>query len=1374
LNTDTCGNSPALTRAGQSYILFGGPFFLPSTPNVINLSNANVTINGVGGASGAGASDLAGRVSSDGDVNEDGKADLLIGAPGANQNAGAAYLLLGRANWSPTINLVPQNVFTFNGVVSGFPGDQLGGAVSLSGDLNRDGKADLLIGASGASPVGRTNAGTVYLFYGKTSWPTGQQINLLSTPADVTIRGANAGDRFGITLESRGDVNGDQVPDLIMAAIRASPNGLPQAGTNYLLFGRDQTNPTTQPLASIMDMATVPDVVLNGQGAGDSAGFSVALGGDLNGDSVPDILVGADTANTSNGTNSGRFFYYKGSAALDTTAPTVPTGLFVFGVSPTSTVLNWNPATDNVGVTDYKIYRDGFLVAPSTNGLVSYTDFNLAPGTTYTYTVKAVDAGGNTSFDSSAVNAGTSLDTSPPSVPTGLSAAAAGATQINLTWQPSSDNVGVTGYTIFRNTVQIATVSTNSFPDTNLVPNTLYTYRVSAFDGSGNNSAQSASASATTTTDTTAPSIPTGLSAIPAGPSEIYLTWQASTDNVGVAGYRIYRDGTLLPTPTSTTNYTDTGLTACTHYTYTVAAYDGEGNTSGQSAPVLTAADATPPSTPTGLIANAVSPTEIDLAWNASTDNCGEAPSYRIFRNGTPIATVTGFVTFSDTTLAPNTTYTYSVRAVDAGGNLSASSLSANATTSPDTIPPSVPTGLSAQAVSASQINLTWQPSSDNVGVAGYTVFRNTVPIGTPSTNSFSDINLVPNTLYTYTVSASDGSGNNSAQSASAQATTFPDTTAPSIPTNLTAIPVGATQINLTWQASTDNVGVAGYRIVRNGTPLPTTTTTTSFSDTGLTTCTPYTYTVVAFDGAGNSSAPSAPASATPDVTPPSPPTGLTANVVSGNEIDLVWNAASDNCGGTLTYRVFRNGNLVSPSTGFNFTTFSDTGLTASTTYTYTVVAVDANGNASAPSASVVATTSDNVAPTLPSFLIATPFSASRIDLNWQPSTDNIGVTDYLVYRNNVNIGSTSATGFSDNVGLAACTTYAYVVVARDTAGNLSTNNFQTGPPLAQAITDVTAPSIPSNLTITAVGSTAVSLSWTGSTDNCGGSVSYRIYRNGILIATSPVTNFTDFGLNPGTLYNYSVSAVDQNNNESVRTPLTSVTTSSGQTLSFTSSPQNIGASVTTSSAERIVVTNSPQSVEAGEISRQVTFRIEDSNGFLVTTFNWPISVVLETPSNGMFFDTSIAGPFTSETLTLTPSGGVGTFYFKSTVAGTYQIHISSALPVPGTQIETIVSGPVSVSQSTVEANPAGLTVGGSSTMTVTLKDQNDNPIPGKTVTLSSSRGPDDTITQPVGFTDNNGTITGSVTSQTPGTAEISATADGITVNQTANVLFSP
>jgi len=206
-----------------------------------------------------------------------------------------------------------------------------------------------------------------------------------------------------------------------------------------------------------------------------------------------------------------------------------------------------------------------------------------------------------------------------------------------------------------------------------------------ATDAAGNLSSYSSTATATTTApDTTPPSTPAGLAATAAGTTQINLAWTASTDNVGVTGYRVERCAgagcttfAQVGAPTGTT-FSDSGLTASTSYTYRVRATDVAGNLSGYSstASATTATpDTTPPTAPTGLTATAISSAQINLAWTAATDDVA-VTGYRLERcagvgcsNFAQVATPTG-TTFNNTGLAPATTYGYRVRAVDAAGNL--------------------------------------------------------------------------------------------------------------------------------------------------------------------------------------------------------------------------------------------------------------------------------------------------------------------------------------------------------------------------------------------------------------------------------------------------------------------------------------------------------------------------------------------------------------------------------------------------------------------------------------------------------------------------------------------------------------------------------
>ncbi len=257
-----------------------------------------------------------------------------------------------------------------------------------------------------------------------------------------------------------------------------------------------------------------------------------------------------------------------------------------------------------------------------------------------------------------------STDTTPPSTPTGLTAAAAGSSGANLSWSASTDNVGVTGYIVRRNGIQTGTPATTTYAETGLSPGTTYTYSVAARDAAGNTSANSASVSVTTASaaDTTPPSTPTGLTAAAAGSTGANLSWSPSTDNVGVTGYIVRRNGVQIATPT-TTSFADTGLSAATTYSYTVAARDAAGNISPDSTSVSVTTPPPPPS-------NSAS-----LAWDAvAAPNLG---GYRVYFGTAPGTylqslgqgiSVGNVTAYAITGLASGSQYYFAVTAFDTLG----------------------------------------------------------------------------------------------------------------------------------------------------------------------------------------------------------------------------------------------------------------------------------------------------------------------------------------------------------------------------------------------------------------------------------------------------------------------------------------------------------------------------------------------------------------------------------------------------------------------------------------------------------------------------------------------------------------------------------
>ena len=263
----------------------------------------------------------------------------------------------------------------------------------------------------------------------------------------------------------------------------------------------------------------------------------------------------------------------------DRTAPTAPVELKAVSTSQ-SVALSWKPATDNVGVKSYVVYRDGLPLTSMSSSVTSFTDNALVGNSAHQYYVKAFDT---TDIEGPASNTVTRslVDTTAPSAPSGLARTLSGFT-VRLTWRASTDNVGVQSYTIYRAGVAVGTSSTLAYTDTTPPLGRTSTYTVRARDAAGNLSAASGSVSAAVPADTTAPTAPTGLRAT-AGTKQIGLTWTASSDNVGVKSYYLFRANAKYKLLGKVTSYTDIGLVTGSRYTYKVYAIDASGNWSGTS-----------------------------------------------------------------------------------------------------------------------------------------------------------------------------------------------------------------------------------------------------------------------------------------------------------------------------------------------------------------------------------------------------------------------------------------------------------------------------------------------------------------------------------------------------------------------------------------------------------------------------------------------------------------------------------------------------------------------------------------------------------------------------------------------------------------------
>ena len=338
------------TDAGASYVVFGQASGAPvELSNLLAAGSTGFVISGGAADENAGLS-----VSGAGDLNGDGFADLVIGAPVASPNgtwSGASYVVYGKTDTDPVdLSTIATDGDTGGFVIGGLTaGDFVGQSVSGAGDVNGDGYDDLIVGAYQADP-NEPNAGATYVVYGRpdvSGDKIGTSIDLAEITADVggfVINGALENDQSGYSVSSAGDVNGDGYDDLIVGAPYADPNAS-GSGASFVVFG--SASGSTFELADLTTGAVTDPAsgfVINGYSEEDYSGFSVSGAGDVNGDGLDDLIVGSPGSDP-NGELSGASFVVFGKtdgaaielSSIEANSNEVPVGFMISGVAVNDT-----------------------------------------------------------------------------------------------------------------------------------------------------------------------------------------------------------------------------------------------------------------------------------------------------------------------------------------------------------------------------------------------------------------------------------------------------------------------------------------------------------------------------------------------------------------------------------------------------------------------------------------------------------------------------------------------------------------------------------------------------------------------------------------------------------------------------------------------------------------------------------------------------------------------------------------------------------------------------------------------------------------------------------------------------------------------------
>ncbi len=287
--------------SGSVYVVFG------------KASTANVDLAALGAGGfridGEAAADTAGSsVAGLSDVNGDGLADVAIGAELASNNAraesGSSYVVFGKASTTP-VDLLALGAQGFR--VDGAAPEDQAAKVAGPGDVNGDGKPDLLVGALSATYNARADSGAAYLVFGKAS---ATNVDLLALGAQGSrIEGALAEERAGVTVAGPGDVDGGGRPDLVVGADRADNNGRNDSGSSYVVFGES--------LGAVLDLAALGagGYRIDGAEAGGLSATSLSASGDIDGDGRPDVAIGAPAVSNNGRNQSGSAYVAFGKSS---------------------------------------------------------------------------------------------------------------------------------------------------------------------------------------------------------------------------------------------------------------------------------------------------------------------------------------------------------------------------------------------------------------------------------------------------------------------------------------------------------------------------------------------------------------------------------------------------------------------------------------------------------------------------------------------------------------------------------------------------------------------------------------------------------------------------------------------------------------------------------------------------------------------------------------------------------------------------------------------------------------------------------------------------------------------------------------------------
>ncbi len=959
------------------------------------------------------------------------------------------------------------------------------------------------------------------------------------------------------------------------------------------------------------------------------------------------------------------------------TKTSAPTG--VSGTGGGSFVnLSWTASPGTSALITYTIGRSSFsggsytTVTSGVSG-TTYTDNTVTTGSTYYYVIYAVTSGGNSSNSTqiTVVPISTFNITSITSSPNQLIlnwGVATGATSYTVK-QSTSSGGSITG----TNVTGCVSISTTTCTVTSLINNTTYYYTVFA-----NNTGVNATASTNTSEGSSTP-LSNSLTVTSVGSGQVSFSWSSITNATSYSIYYSTTSGNAVSggaivtgcnaISSATTSCTATGLINGSTYYFALVAPLSTGG-SFQGSEVL----AIPIGSFNITSLTAASTSSANITWATSSG----ATNYLI-QYGLVTGTYTGSqgpttsLSATVTSLSAGNIYFFRVKAQNIYGSVLSS------TESQVTLPTTAPTGLSLTSLTSSTVNLNWNASPGNSAItykmsrsiisgSGYVAVSSGGCNGTLVTNSCSDNSVASGSTYYYVITATNSAGT------TVNSTQLSVTTPPVAPASLTGVSLSATQNQLTWSAITGSALGTTYTISRSTTmggsysPIVgcTAITLLSCTDSSVSAGTNYYYVVTATNAGGTSSN----STELSLITYTTAPTTLTATSAGTSQVNLSWSLSPGSV--AITYSVFRSttsgGPYTALTTGACATAVAsptvscqDTSAQPGFKYYYVVQASTIAGASanSVPSSATTATTS-------PTNLSGVAGSTTSVTLTWSASPGNSIIT-YTVLRSSTNgsgysaitlgtcnTGITSPTVTCTDTNASAGNIYYYVVYASNSGGT-TTNSSQ-----AIVVMPTTAPT---NLIVSSVTSSSVTLTWTASPGNSA--ITYNMLRSSTngsgyasistgscsLGITSPTVTCTDTSVTSGNIYYYVVTAsnstatTSNSNQATATTPAAAPTNLAGNansptsvTLTWTASLGN--STITYNMLRSSTMGSGYTSIGTGTCSSSITSPTVTCTDTNVTAGNIYYYVVTATNIGGVSSNSTEA---TVTTPTTAPTGLMAT-----------------------------------------------------------------------------------------------------------------------------------